>query len=714
MNGILDSRQLKAFTVLAKTESLTETGRQLYLTPSAISHAMRHLEEDVGCRLFTKAGKKIALTEAGQALLYHAHRALDELDQARRTLTYLNKWGTRRLRFAADAIFLSIFLAPVLLKFHKEYPGSLLQVESFDSNESFSLLENNQVDVVLTEKPTANETVDFFPLMTDRFCLVVKSGHPLAGKDGALREDFGKYPCFLIKGSSRQRKQVEDFMLKHKINLNILGEVENLEIIKELVNRTLAMSFLPRWSIARELEDQSMVALPFGRSPFERTWGFVYSRSRPLNLTESTLLKLCRKRATEVELKAEDTVKVGVLHSLSGTMAISETSLRDVLLFAFDEINNAGGIKVGGKACKIDPVVVDGASNWRLFAEKAKELLVEDKVAVTFGCWTSVSRKSVQPVFEKENGLLFYPVQYEGEELSKNIFYVAETVNQQALPAVDYLLARGKKKFYLVGTDYVYPQTTNLILYKYLLLHGVSPEGIGGGLRKDDAGKVISAGKYVPFGHTDFQQIVADIERFVAAGDACVINTINGDSNIAFFKKIVAAGLTSADCPLVSFSLAEDELRSLPTKKLAGELGCWSYFMSLKTPQNKTFLKNWYNWLKTESYPGVIKEKRAVDSPIVLSYNGVYLWKKAVEKAGTFDVDAVREVLESGNISFEGPGGKITVQANHHCTKNVYIGETRGNGQFKILETFPQVVAEPFVAEPFRLKDLNQKLSSKN
>jgi len=708
MNGTLDSRQLKAFTALAKTESYTETGRQLFLTPSAICHAMRQLEEEVGCRLFTKAGKKIALTEAGEALLYHAHRALDELDQARRTLTYLNKWGTRRLRFAADAIFLSNFLAPVFLRFHKEYPSSLLQVESFDADESFRRLENNQADVVLTEKPAVNETVDFFPLMTDRYCLVVKSGHPLAGKNGAVRDDFGKYPCFLIKGSSRHRKQVEDFMLKQKINLNILGEIENLGIIQELVNRTLAMSFLPRWSIARELEDHSVVALPFGRVPFERTWGFVYSRSRPLNLTESTLLKLCRKRASETELKAQDTVKVGVLHSLSGTMAISETSLRDVLLFAFDEINNAGGIKVGGKAYKIDPVVVDGASNWPLFAEKAKELLVEDKVAVTFGCWTSVSRKSVQPVFEKENGLLFYPVQYEGEELSKNIFYIAETVNQQAIPAVDYLLARGKKRFYLIGTDYVYPQTTNLILYKYLLSHGVSPEGIGGGFRKDDSGKVISAGKYVPFGHTDFQQIVAEIARFVTAGDACVINTINGDSNIAFFKKIVAAGLTSADCPLVSFSLAEDELRSLPTKKLAGELGCWSYFMSLKTPQNKMFLKNWYNWLTTESYPGVIKEKRAVDSPIVLSYNGVYLWKKAVEKAGTFDVDAVRKVLESGEISFDGPGGKITVQANHHCTKNVYIGETKGNGQFKILQTFPQVVAEPF-----RLKELPEKLSPK-
>jgi urea transport system substrate-binding protein len=405
---------------------------------------------------------------------------------------------------------------------------------------------------------------------------------------------------------------------------------------------------------------------------------------------------------------ADDTVKVGVLHSLSGTMAISETSLRDVLLFAFDQINAAGGIKVGDKSYKIDPVIVDGASNWPLFAEKAKELLEQDKVAVTFGCWTSVSRKSVLPVFEKDNGLLFYPVQFEGEEQSPNVVYTAEAVNQQATPAVDYLLAQGKKKFYLIGTDYVYPQTTDLILYKYLLLHGVSPENIGGGFRKDDSGKVISAGKYVPFGYTDFQQIVADIKQFAASGDACVINTINGDSNVPFFKEIVAAGLTPADCPVVSFSLAEDELRSMPTKDMVGELGCWTYFMSLKTPENKAFLKNWDDWLKTESYPGVVKEKRAVDSPMVLSYDGVYLWKEAVEKAGTFDVDAVRKVLDSGDISFMGPGGKITVQPTQYTTKNVYIGETRANGQFKIIKSFDQVPGEPWM-----LKKLDADLAAK-
>lgn len=403
----------------------------------------------------------------------------------------------------------------------------------------------------------------------------------------------------------------------------------------------------------------------------------------------------------------DDVVKVGILHSLSGTMAISETSLRDMLLFAFDEINAAGGIKIGDKSYKIEPVIVDGASNWPLFAEKAKQLLEEDHCAVVFGCWTSVSRKSVLPVFEKDNGLLFYPVQYEGEELSKDIFYTAEAVGQQAIPAVDYLLAQGKKKFYLIGTDYVYPQTTNLILYKYLLLHGIPIDAIGGGLRKDDSGKVISAGKYTPFGHTDYQQIVAEIKEFAASGDACVINTINGDSNVPFFKEVAAAGLTPADCPVVSFSLAEDELRALPTKDLVGELGCWTYFMSLDTPENKTFLSHWDSWLQTEDHSGVVKEHRVVDSPMVLSYNGVYLWKEAAEKAGTFDVDKVRDVLESGDISFEGPGGKITMTKNHHATKNVYIGETRANGQFKILKSFDQVPGEPFL-----LKGLDEQLAA--
>ncbi|MBU6410275.1 MAG: transporter substrate-binding protein, partial [Verrucomicrobia bacterium] len=385
-----------------------------------------------------------------------------------------------------------------------------------------------------------------------------------------------------------------------------------------------------------------------------------------------------------------------------------ETSLRDMLLFAFDQINDSGGIQVGGKSYKIDPVVVDGASNWPLFAEKAKELLEQDHVAVVFGCWTSVSRKSVLPVFEKDNGLLFYPVQFEGEEQSRNVVYTAEAVNQQAIPAVDYLLDQGIKKFYLLGTDYVYPRTTNLILYKYLLLHGIAPADIGGGFVKNDSGQVISAGKYVPFSYTDFQQIVADIKQFAAGGDACVINTINGDSNVPFFKEIVAAGLTPDECPVVSFSLAEDELRSIPTKNLVGELGCWSYFMSLKTPENKDFLGKWNGWLKSENYPGVVKEHRVVDSPMELSYDGAYLWKEAVEKAGSFDVDAVRKALDSGDISFNGPSGKITVQPDQYTTKNVYIGTTLANGQFEIVKQFPQVVGQPWM-----LKSLDAQLQAK-
>ena len=397
---------------------------------------------------------------------------------------------------------------------------------------------------------------------------------------------------------------------------------------------------------------------------------------------------------------AADTVKVGVLHSLSGTMAISETSLRDILLFAFEEINKSGGVL--GK--KIEPVVADGASNWPLFAEKAKQLLEEDKVATVFGCWTSVSRKSVLPVFEKDNGLLFYPVQYEGEELSKNIFYTAEAVNQQATPAVDYLMAEGKKKFYLLGTDYVYPQTTNLVLLEYLLSKGVPIENIGGGLRKDDTGKVISAGKYTPFGHTDYQQIVSEIKQFAAGGDACVVSTLNGDTNVPFFKEYAASGLTAEDCPVVSFSISEDEFRGLPAKQLVGQLGCWTYFMSLSTPANKKFIGNFMDWLKATNTAGIVKDSRVTCSPMVLSYDGVYLWKAAVEKAGSFDVDKVRAVLESGAISFNGPGGKVTMQKNHHLTKNVYIGETLPTGQFKVAKSFDQVYGEPFLKGTFKAK----------
>ena len=394
---------------------------------------------------------------------------------------------------------------------------------------------------------------------------------------------------------------------------------------------------------------------------------------------------------------AQDSVKVGVLHSLSGTMAISETSLRDVLLFTFDEINAAGGVM--GK--KIQPVVVDGASNWPLFAEKAKQLLDQDKVSVTFGCWTSVSRKSVLPVFEEKKGLLFYPVQYEGEEMSPNIFYTAEAVNQQATPAVDYMLEEGKKKFYLIGSDYVYPQTTNLILLEYLLSKGVPLENIGGGFTKDASGKIISAGKYTPFGHTDYQQIISEIKQFAASGDACIINTLNGDTNVPFFKEYAAAGLDAESCPVVSFSVSEDEFRGLPASQLVGQLGCWTYFQSIKSPENAKFIKNFKAWLAKSDESGIVKDGRVTCSPMVLSYNGVYLWKAAVEKAGTFEVDKVMEALKSG-ISFDGPGGKVTTQKNHHLTKNVYIGETRADGQFKILKEYKDVVGEPFLKGTFK------------
>jgi urea transport system substrate-binding protein len=397
-------------------------------------------------------------------------------------------------------------------------------------------------------------------------------------------------------------------------------------------------------------------------------------------------------------LQAADTVKVGVLHSLSGTMAISETSLRDVLLFTADEINAKGGVL--GK--KIELVVVDGASDWPTFAEKAKQLTEQDKVAVTFGCWTSVSRKYVLPVLEKNNALLFYPVQYEGEEESQNVFYTAEAVNQQATPAVDYLLQQGFKKFYLLGSDYVYPQTTNLVLLEYLLSKGVALENIGGGYKKDESGKIIAAGKYTPFGHTDYQQIVAEIKQFAAGGKAAVINTLNGDTNVPFFKEYAAAGLTAESCPVVSFSISEDEFRGLPAKDLVGQLGCWTYFQSINSAANKKFVADFKKWLATAPAE-VKKEGRVTCSPMVLSYDGMYLWKAAVEKAGSFEVDKVREALKSG-LSFDGPGGKVTSQKNMHLTKNVYIGETKADGQFKILKSFDNVYGEPWLKGKFTAK----------
>ena len=393
---------------------------------------------------------------------------------------------------------------------------------------------------------------------------------------------------------------------------------------------------------------------------------------------KSTLFKTCASlvaASLTFTAMAADTVKVGILHSLSGTMAISEKSLKDVLLFTFDEINAKGGVL--GK--KIEPVIVDPASNWPLFAEKAEQLLVQDKVSVVFGCWTSVSRKSVLPVFEKYNGMLFYPVQYEGEELSKNIFYTAEAVNQQAIPAVDYMLGEGKKKFYLLGSDYVYPRTTNKILKKYLKMKGIPDSD------------VIEI--YTPFGHTDYQTIVADIKKFTAGGKACVISTLNGDTNVPFFKEFANAGLTSENCPVVSFSLSEDEFRSLPTKDLVGHLGCWTYFMSIKTPENTKFVKDFKKWLETAPQ-GVDRTGRVTCSPMNLSRTGVYLWKQAVEKAGTFDVDKVREAMIGQK--FKAPEGLVTMQENHHLINPAFIGETMANGQFKIIKSLGPIAGEPF------------------
>src|SRR4026207_63234 len=377
------------------------------------------------------------------------------------------------------------------------------------------------------------------------------------------------------------------------------------------------------------------------------------------------------------------TIKVGVLHSLSGTMAISETVLKDVTLMAIEDINAKGGVL----GMKLEPVVVDPASNWPLFAEKARQLLTQDKVAVTFGCWTSVSRKSVLPVFEELNSLLFYAVQYEGEEISRNVFYTGAAPNQQAIPAVEYLLAEGKKKFYLLGSDYVYPRTTNKILKQYLKAKGIPDSEI--------------EEIYTPFGHTDYQTIVAAIKKFAASGNATVISTLNGDTNVPFFKEFANAGLTSENCPVVSFSISEDEFRGLPAKALVGHLGCWTYFMSIKSPENTKFVKNFLSWVKEPKVSGIDYTVTGVDakgrvtcSPMNLSRMGVYLWKQAVEKAGSFEVDKVRPALVGQK--FKGPAGEVTMQDNHHLVNNVFIGETLASGQFKVIKQLGAVPGEPF------------------
>ncbi|GGH06500.1 ABC transporter substrate-binding protein [Alsobacter metallidurans] len=363
------------------------------------------------------------------------------------------------------------------------------------------------------------------------------------------------------------------------------------------------------------------------------------------------------------------TIKVGILHSLSGTMAISETTLKDVMLMLIDEQNKKGGLL--GK--KLEAVVVDPASNWPLFAEKAKELLLKDKVAATFGCWTSVSRKSVLPVFEENNGILFYPVQYEGEESSKNIFYTGAAPNQQAIPAVDYLAENEKvQRWVLAGTDYVYPRTTNKILEAYLKSKGVKSEDI-----------MIN---YTPFGHSDWQTIVADIKKFGSAGKkTAVVSTINGDANVPFYKELGNQGVKATDIPVVAFSVGEEELAGIDTKPLVGHLAAWNYFQSVDVPVNKTFIDQWKAYTKNP--------KRVTNDPMEAHVIGFNMWVKAVEKAGTTDTSAVIDALVGvtvPNLS----GGYSAMMPNHHITKPVLIGEIKADGQFSIVQQTAQVVGD--------------------
>jgi urea transport system substrate-binding protein len=394
---------------------------------------------------------------------------------------------------------------------------------------------------------------------------------------------------------------------------------------------------------------------------------------------------------------AADTIKVGILHSLSGTMAISETVLKDVSLMAIDEINAKGGVL--GK--KLEPVVVDPASNWPLFAEKARQLLTQDKVAVVFGCWTSVSRKSVLPVFEELNGLLFYPVQYEGEELSKNVFYTGAAPNQQAIPAVEYLMSKdggGAKRFVLLGTDYVYPRTTNKILRSFLHSKGVQDSDI--------------METYTPFGHSDYQTIVADIKKFAAGGKTAVVSTINGDSNVPFYKELGNSGLKATDVPVVAFSVGEEELRGVDTKPLVGQLAAWNYFMSLKNPANNEFKKKWAAYAKKMKLPNA--DKPLTNDPMEAAYIGINMWAQAVTKAKSTDTNKV--IVAMAGQTFKAPDG-FTIKMdehNHHLWKPVFIGEVQADGQFNVVWKTPGPIRatpwSPYIPEDKGKKDEPEKM----
>jgi urea transport system substrate-binding protein len=378
--------------------------------------------------------------------------------------------------------------------------------------------------------------------------------------------------------------------------------------------------------------------------------------------------------------QSKDPIKVGVLHSLSGTMAISETALKDVALMTIEEINASGGVL--GR--KLEAVVVDPASNWPLFAEKARQLLTQDKVAVVFGCWTSVSRKSVLPVFKELNGLLFYPVQYEGEELEKNVFYTGAAPNQQAIPATEYLMSKeggGAKRFFLLGTDYVYPRTTNKILRAFLKSKGVADKDI--------------EEVYTPFGHSDYQTIVANIKKFAGGGKTAVISTINGDSNVPFYKELGNQGLKATDVPVVAFSVGEEELRGVDTKPLVGHLAAWNYFMSLKNAENEAFIKKYRAFAAAKKLPNA--DKVVTNDPMEATYVGIYMWKQAVEAAKSTDPDKV--IAAMGGQTFKAPSGFMLTmdKTNHHLHRPVYIGEIRPDGQFNVVwKTKAPVRAQPW------------------
>ena len=358
-------------------------------------------------------------------------------------------------------------------------------------------------------------------------------------------------------------------------------------------------------------------------------------------------------------------IKVGVLHSLSGTMAISETTLKDTMEMLIDQQNEAGGVL----GCELEAVVVDPASDWPLFAEKARELLTVHEVDVIFGNWTSVSRKSVLPVIEELNGLLFYPVQYEGEESSKNVFYTGAAPNQQAIPATDYFLEElGVEKFALLGTDYVYPRTTNNILESYLQQNGIAEEDI--------------FVNYTPFGHSDWSKIVADVVALGADGKKVgVISTINGDANVGFYKELAAAGVSADDIPVVAFSVGEEELSGLDTTNLVGHLAAWNYFQSADTEANDAWVAAWKERMGAD---------RVTNDPMEAHYIGFNMWVNAVTEAGTTDVDAVRTAMygqEFPNLT----GGTAVMLPNHHLAKPVLIGEIQEDGQFDIISQTEEV-----------------------